>query len=288
MDGGALIKLPLKKLAVLCTTLSVLALSQTPVIGQTIQQTKQRLGAIAERASESNISTYFFVGKSCRLLFLGTRHTFDPQSPIFKIVDENWEVFSPTLLIVEGGSWKNLVDVGPTIEQQGEMGYLALRGRKGGIDITSFEPPEDDLKIAASRLHSSEDIKLYMLLRMVPQWRNSKTGIDIQSQATKYLGTQMNDKSRPLSISDVDQMVRKLFHQDSDWTQLDATMKINGIESNVIKKVDFTVNAIRNAKLIEAISQSIKEKRRVMIAAGNTHLGALLAELNQLESSCLN
>lgn len=270
------------------STFALLGIALQHVGAQTIQETKQRLGAIAERAADAEISTYFFVGQGCRLLFVGTRHTFDPQAPIFKVLNANLDAFLPNLLVVEGGDWKSVGDAEETIKRQGEMGYLAFSGRQSRTETISFEPSDSDLSVAAKRIHHAEDVKLYLLLRMVPQWRDAKGDGNLQSNANLYLAALAGDKTRPQAIQDVDEMVRKFYRLDSDWRQIDPSMKIHGIESNTLKMVDTTINNIRNANLLEAISKSIREKKRVMVVAGNTHLAALVGQLNQFESSCLN
>lgn len=279
-----------KSLALRWAALSAVAflfISFHHVGAQTVEDVKSRLTAIAEKASSTKISTYFMVGSKCSLLFVGTRHTFDPQAPLFKIIDANLDAFSPTLLIVEGGEWKEAGDAERTIQRQGEMGYLTLRGRQRGIETISFEPTDRFLKIAASRVLNPEDVELYLFLRMVPQWRNSKGERDLLAEAAQYLAALAGSETRLHSIQDVDEMVRKLFRPNSDWREIESNMKIRGIESSLLRSVDMSINSVRNANLLEAISRSIRQGKRVMVAAGDTHLAALFGQLNELESICL-
>lgn len=279
----------LKRLSLRWAALSAVAflnLSFHPVGAQPVEDTERRLSEIAKKAASDKISTYFIVGSKCSLLFIGTHHTFEPQAPLFKIIDADLDAFSPNLLIVEGGEWNDVGDAQRTIQRQGEMGYLSLRGRQRGIETIGFEPSDRYLGIAAGRLHGPEDVKLYMFLRMVPQWRDGKSEADLMAMATQYLAARAGDKTRPLSIQDVDEMVRKLFRLDSDWREFESSTKIHGVESSVLRSVDRSINGIRNANLFEAISRSMRQQKRVMVAVGYTHLAALVGELNELESIC--
>ena len=146
-----------------------------PITGYADQErspaVESRLSHFARRAIDENLSSYHFVGNKCSLLFLGTRHTFDPKSGVIPFFDEGLDVFEPDELLVEGGNWPSIANREDTIRQQGEMGYLSFLARRKNVPVSSFEPDQAEVISFALQIHAPELVKMYLILRMIPQWR---------------------------------------------------------------------------------------------------------------------
>ena len=254
----------------------------------------QKLRALAQTANGVGISTYFLFEGDCALLFVGTEHAFDPSAALFGVLDADWDAFAPQHLIVEGGDWPILADRQAQIRAYGEMGYLSQRARTAGVEVSSFEPTraEEDRRVLDA--DTIDTAKLYFVLRMVPQWRNT-AGLDaVAPKAAEFLSafarrtdvpSALIDR-RPLSIADIDAMTKALYGPTADWRSIDAHLRIDGQSSPALRAVDAKVNALRNDRLFEAIRQAIDRRKRTMVVAGSTHLAALLRRLEDLPGTC--
>lgn len=253
---------------------------------QSPQAIQERLSALSSRAIDIGLSSYFFVGPQCGLLFVGTRHAFDPTTPLFPVLNEQFQTFRPDELIVEGGQWPPMLNREQTIRHQGEMGYLTSLGRQAGLTTSSFEPNQLELVARAAQTHTVEQVKLYMTLRMVPQWRATFGIQALPEHAQSFLAHEPPIDAGPHTPEELDFLVRQGYGSAADWRQIDEHLRIGGTRDATVLAVDTTVNGIRNDALLQAIETTLRKKRRVMVAAGTTHLAALIGRLNGLDALC--
>jgi len=273
---------------------SLLCCAATFARAESITLDVQKVRDLARTAHEAGISTYFLFERDCALLFVGTEHAFDPSAALFGVLDADWDAFAPQHLIVEGGDWPILADREAQIRAYGEMGYLSQRARTAGVEVSSFEPTraEEDRRVLDA--DTIDTAKLYFVLRMLPQWRNT-AGLDaVAPKAAEFLSafarrtdvpSALIDR-RPLSIADIDAMTKALYGPTADWRSIDAHLRIDGQSSPALRAVDAKVNALRNDRLFEAIRQAIDRRKRTMVVAGSTHLAALLRRLEDLPGTC--
>lgn len=253
---------------------------------QSSTELSKSLAPIAEKAADADISSYYFLGKRCSLLFVGTQHSFDPHAPLFKVLDQYLEVFAPQTLILEGGVWRAQPTAVEAARQQSEMGYLAHQARQFGIPSSSFEPSDAELGRLAIAKHGQPLVKLYLLLRMVPQWRAVWGVKAVGQRAQEHLDHDPGLDSAPRNLDEVEAMVRALYGPTANWKLIDANLHVPDSKGNALIEVDATVNRVRNDHLLERIETALLTQKRVMVAAGYTHLAALIPKLNKLEQSC--
>ena len=141
-------------------TLLLLCSWPSPAKAQWSGELDARLAHIAEKAVDAGISSYYFLGKRCSLLFIGTHHSFDPQAPLFGVLEQNIEAFAPQAMIVKGGNWHATPTALEAAQRQGEMGYLTHRAKELGIPVRSFEPSESRLREEAAAKHGPGLTKL--------------------------------------------------------------------------------------------------------------------------------
>jgi hypothetical protein len=261
-----------------------------PISGYADQEsstaTESRLSHFAKRAIDADLSSYFFVGEQCSLLFLGTRHNFDPTSGVFPFIDEGLAAFEPDELLVEGGNWPSIANKEDTIRQQGEMGYLSFLARRKDIPISSFEPNQIALISVATKKHAPELVKMYLILRMIPQWREIYGAPNLPREVNQFIHRDQLPDTGPASWQDLESMVKREYDADSNWQLVDSNLRISGSIGPKVKEVDATINQYRNEKLAELIKASLTRHRRLAVAAGYTHLVALFSQLNALEPIC--
>ncbi len=249
---------------------------------------ENRLSHFARRALDEDLSSYYFVGKKCSLLFLGTRHTFDPKSRVFSFIDEGLDVFVPEEFLVEGGNWPSIANREDTIRQQGEMGYLSFLARRKKLPVSSFEPDQAEVVSLASKVHAPELVKMYLILRMIPQWREIYGTKNLSREVDQFINRARLPSSGPNSWQELELIVRREYGADSNWQLVDSNLRISGVIGSNVKEVDATINRYRNERIAEMIKASLIRNRRLVVAAGSTHLAALFIQLNDFEPICKN
>lgn len=268
---------------VACACLLPIAVYADQVSSPTVES---RLSHFAKRALDEDLSSYYFVGNKCSLLFLGTRHTFDPKSGVFSFIDEGLDVFGPEEFLVEGGNWPSIENREDTIRQQGEMGYLSFLARRRKLPVSSFEPYQAELVSLASKNHEPELVKMYLILRMIPQWREIYGAQNLSREVNQFINRERLPSSAPNTWQELESMVRREYGADSNWQLVDSSLRISGVIGSNVKEVDATINRYRNERLAQMIKASLNRNRRLVVAAGTTHLAALFNQLNDFEPIC--
>lgn len=235
---------------------------------------------LAEQAFQKGVSTLYKEKKSSALLYLGIRHTFDSTDPQIALIEKFFTEFRPTLVLIEGGNWPIAASKSDAIKLYGEMGFTRFLAATGKIESRSFDPHDSTQITEALKYHSPEDVKLYFLLRMVPQFR-AREGLEaVNDRMAKYLTSSYFDLSllantAPKNLQELNEMFILRFGPSVDWRTVDANLSISDKKFKLLLDIDKTVNDFRNNAIEKEIFDAMDKNSRVMILSGYTHLGAL-------------
>lgn len=111
-----------------------------------------------------------FARGSGALLFFGSEHTYDPDHPQVAHLCTLWAEFRPSVAYNEGGDPPAEPTIAAAVAQFGESGLVRHLARRDRVPVASIEPSMarqvDELRGFG---FSDEDIKLFFVLRQVPQ-----------------------------------------------------------------------------------------------------------------------
>lgn len=118
---------------------------------------------------------------------LGARHSYDPNHPQFKEINQYWKKFlsEPNLInsivLIEGGERPRSKTIKKAITSNGEAGYMTYLGWKAGIKTISPEPNESVEIKKLRKKFSQDEIMYYYFARMAAQWQRSDRSFDFDS-----------------------------------------------------------------------------------------------------------
>ena len=239
---------------------------------------------LAEEGFQKGVSTLYSEKKSSALLYVGIRHTYESSDPQIALIEKFFAEFRPTLVLIEGGNWPVAASKSDAIKRYGEMGFLRFLAASEKLESRSFDT---DLHIEiteALKYHSPEDVKLYFLLRMVPQFR-ARDGFEaVNDRMAEYLnlihtsnsfGLSLPPNTAPKNLQELNEMFILRFGPSVDWRTVDANLSISDKKFKLLLDIDKTVNEFRNNAIEKEIFDAMDKNFRVMILSGYTHLGAL-------------
>ncbi|MBX7230239.1 MAG: hypothetical protein K1X48_11630 [Burkholderiaceae bacterium] len=239
---------------------------------------------LAEQGFQKGVSTIYREKKSSALLYVGIRHTYESSDPQIALIEKFFTEFRPTLVLIEGGNWPVAASKTDAIKLYGEMGFLRFLAASEKLESRSFDT---DLHIEiteALKYHSPEDVKLYFLLRMVPQFR-ARDGLEaVNDRMTEYLnlihtsnsfGLSLPPTTAPKNLQELNEMFILRFGPLVDWRTVDANLSISDKKFKLLLDIDKTVNEFRNNVIEKEIFIAMDKNFRVMILSGYTHLSAL-------------
>ncbi len=248
------------------------------------------VSGLMEKAFEADLSSYYDEKNSSALLFLGDEHTFNPELPRIAMIEKMFTAFRPTLLIVEGGNWPVAQSGSEAVRKYSELGFTRYLAAQHNVRVQSFDPDNPALVSHALKLHSASEVKLYLALRLVPQWRATGTNESLQQKMDAFLhpknslanfGADMSADTKPGNIAELDALVRANFGADIDWRQADAHAGIAGRKFEPLLATDKTINNMRNLALRTSIIDAMRAGNRGLVMTGETHLSATLQTLMQ-------
>jgi hypothetical protein len=246
------------------------------------------VSSLAEQAFDAGVSTYYDEKDSSALLHVGDEHTFNPDSPQIVVIEKLFTAFQPTLVIVEGGNWPLASSAREAVSKFSEMGFVRYLAAQHNIQVRSFEPDNAAQVSFALQSHSALDVKRYLALRMVPQWRSTQTDEVLRKTMNGFLspanskgnfGAGMPTNAEPRSVEELDSLVRRDFGPSLDWRNADAHAGIDGLQFEQLVAIDRTINGLRNTALINCVVDAMRSGQRVFLVTGVTHLSAAMQPL---------
>lgn len=248
------------------------------------------VSGLMEKAYDADLSTYYDEKNSSAVLFLGGEHTFNPELPRIAVIEKLFVAFRPTLLIVEGGDWPVAQSGNEAVRKYSELGFARYLAAQHHVRAQSFDPDNAALVRFALKAHSATDVKLYLAMRLVPQWRATGTDETMRQKMEDFLnpknsltnfGPAMPGNSKPVNVLELDALMRSDFGADIDWRQADAHAGIAGRKFDRLLATDKTINNFRNLALRNSIVEAMRANNRVMVITGVSHLAATLQPLMQ-------
>jgi hypothetical protein len=242
---------------------------------------------LAEEFSHQGLGVIYKVKKNAALLYLGTRHTFDPEDDQIEAIEKFLAEFRPTLVVVEGGDWPLAADKTQAIRKYGEFGFARFLAGQKNIRWKSFEPTLDDEMAEVLKQHTPTEAKLYYALRLVPQWVATDSG-NIEQNMAAFLapekslanfGKHFPPDTKPRTVAELAEVCQTQFPELKDWRKIGFQYTEIGKKTSVFHKVQKTSSAMRNRAIEAEIFAAMAKGERVMVLAGINHLGGTVSSV---------
>ena len=237
-------------------------------------------------AQRYNISAYYLDEKGVGLAYIGTRHTFDPENSQIEGIERFFQRFKPTLVLLEGGDWPVAESKEQSIRRYGEIGFTRYLAARANVKTQSADPLTADEYNAVLKRHTPSEAKLYYALRFVPQWSKQETGLTLEENLARFLGTtnftQFSSVSAdvsPRNIKELELLCSKLIPDLKDWRTVQFDLSFDGGKNSILTEVDRTASAFRNAHIEQKIIEGLQHGERVFVISGVTHLAKILPQL---------
>jgi hypothetical protein len=189
-----------------------------------------------------------------KLVFIGARHSNDPQNQQFKTIKNRWYKFlkdtkdEQKVVVTEGGEIPELSyqaeNESNAIQKFGEPGFTQLLAEAADTTVVSSEP---DAKVEIDTLlktYSREEIIVLYFSNIVFQWQRSQSKMDLDTYIHIFLWGYFGRpewKDFDFSPSNLRVIFKKATGKDFDENDKDTLYKlmeptdnnISGVSSNV-------------------------------------------------------
>lgn len=211
-----------------------------------------------------------------RLLYIGTRHFFDPQDPQAELIETVWREFRPTLAFNEGGNPPTLDSAAEAVARHGEPGLVRYLAARDGVPVRNIEPPES--AIAADMVQAGyrpEEVKLFLALLAYDTYRRARS----DEAPDEFIARVLRVESRtadlpgpPNTLAELAALYAELFPQRPDWREVPSEWFAPTHTDTLFNRLARRMSQLRDRHMVDLLVGAVRRGERVFGVVGGSHV----------------
>lgn len=214
-------------------------------------------------------------------MIIGTTHTNDVNDLQLVDIENLFYELNPSLILLEGGFWPDSTSQSAAVECCGEMGFIQFLAKKNNVKVSTWEGDTLSEALFILEQFDSESVKVFYVLRQVPQLFNHASLAEATEKMTLLLGDsgfpaqEYQIYSKPHSIEQLDSMLSAIAGKPLSWLDFtkavffDAQLKI--AEFSQFQAIKNRVNEFRDRNAITKLKAALAHNERVVFIGGQLH-----------------
>ena len=213
------------------------------------------------------------------VLVFGAEHVKDPGHPSLIAIRDEFETFSPTVVLCEGRMtgllFPGLMD---PVATYGESGLVRKMAYVDGCRVYTWEPDEETI-VRGLLDQSFDEQQVAMRLILSPYFSNLRFGKP--DDPDSYVEESIRKKSSwPLigdvfsTVAEIDRAWQRYFPNGPDWRDVSDETELPGF----LGQMDS--NLVRDRHLFSSICELVGQGEKVFVIAGSSHAVKLENAIN--------
>jgi len=215
------------------------------------------------------------IGKGA-LLYFGARHNYDPKNAQVAQIEKLWKEFRPTVAYHESTGTSLSKTVDEAVSKSGESGLVRFLAAQGKVPVFSLEPNRNDEVAMMLKTYTPEQIKLFFVLRQVPQFRERKTDETLETFMTTFLSNVSRiaglESAPPNTIAELDKSALWLSPQLKDWRTADRSWSDPVASQAYTNQIARLSSEFRDLHMVKLLIDKVKQGERVFAVVGGSHV----------------
>lgn len=226
---------------------------------------------------------YYIKNTTQELMYLGTRHCYDPKDEEFEIIRKAWNEFyernkgKDIIVIIEGGVRQVEKSEEEAIIKGGEMAFIVYLASQDGVSADCFEPTRGEVFGELEKIHTREKIFYQRMAQVVLQWN---TLTEKPSSFEKYIGYFIEKDKRESDWNDFDFSLENLYKIhftlfDTDFNSSDRQFFYNIInpaqKNTVINQISRDEDVVRDTAIVKGIISEWEKGKSIFVVYGSGH-----------------
>lgn len=210
------------------------------------------------------------------LLYVGTRHTFDPADPQIQTLTRLWKEFRPTIAFHEGASLPVRHTIESAVAELGEPGLVRWLGERDAVPVRSLEPPAGEEIAHLARFYPLDRLKLFYVLRQVPQFERSRSPEPLERRVQDRLWDLTAVPllaGPPHTLDDLAEMCAREFPELRSWREVPAAwfdpVPSDGVYTHAVSR---RLNRFRDLHMMRVLLEAVGRGERVLAVVGGSHV----------------
>ena len=213
-----------------------------------------------------------------KLLYFGSRHSFDPNDPQLDTLAHKFKQFAPDIVITEAFPEKfdYSLNKQEAIKTNGEFGLIWKIVEEQNIPICSIEPTrEKEVEYLKQQEWPDSQLILYYTLKQVAQSHDQQHSLDFSILVPKYLATlkQRFDLNGPTTLEAFEKAVLSLLPNVKDWQSISQQYFYPGPQDPeyFTNRISTDSNIFRDNHHVKVITEAVQEGQKVFVLVGSAH-----------------
>jgi len=228
--------------------------------------------------------------KNKQLIVIGTEHSRDTLSPMFKAIEDTFYHFKPQVIINEGGNlYKTYPSRNNAINKSGELGLEKFLADKAGIKTLNGDEPDklefDELTAAYSK---DEALLFFASERFIFPYAFGQYSGELEAVydsvfIKKYLdkeGVRLSPEEKKFSY--YTKIYKQYFHQDFSLDNINQLYFTPFSRKHHFNDITRKSKELRDQYLLKQIAETLKHHDRVLVVFGGWHVLAIEPALKQV------
>lgn len=213
-----------------------------------------------------------------KLLYFGSRHSFDPDDQQMDTLAYLFHKFQPEVVFTEAYPEKFDYSLSKqeAIRAYGEFGLIWKLSDKQNIPIHTIEPARvKEIEYLKHQGWSDAQLIIYFTLKQIAQSQGQQHSLDFAVLIPRYLASlkQRFDLNGPLTLETFEKFVQLLLPEVKNWQSIPQQFFYPGPQNPeyFTNKISTDSNNFRDKHHIVVITEAVKKGRQVFVMAGSAH-----------------
>ena len=213
-----------------------------------------------------------------RLVYFGSRHSYDPNDPQRQWIEDLWQQVGPTIALNEGGDPPTEPSAEEAVGRHGEPGLVRHLAAHDDTPVRSLEPSQEaEINHLCARFDSNL-VTLFLVLRYYASYRQThppEAAESLLQDVLPYLGGFSALSEGPKTPETFRASMAHRFPDLKDWRDFPASM-LDPVrrdqpwkETNEISRA---TSEFRDAHMVELLVSLVERGERVFAVVGASHV----------------
>ena len=215
-----------------------------------------------------------------RLLYFGSKHTYDPNDPEIAEMEKFWLKLKPEIAFFEGADPENTPPAVKTREEilrGGEPSFVLFLASRDHVPVKTLEPSRGNEVALLLETYSPEQVKVFYVLRQIPEFKSGQHNETIDAYTRNVLGwlsLTPELKGIPRTIAELQTSTCRLFPQLTDWRDVPQTWFDPAVSPSVtyLNDISRQLSEFRDRHMLTLLAEQLRQGKRVFAAVGASHV----------------
>ena len=213
-----------------------------------------------------------------RLVYFGAKHVFGSDDPQLAHIERLWAKSKPEVAFFEGADPETTPTAAKSrAEVTGESGLVVFLAARDRVPVRTLEPAQKDEIALLLERYSPEEVKVFYVLRLIPQFRSGKHDESVETYTKNILGwlsSKPELKGAPRTVAELKASAARLLPKLADWRDVPQEWfdPVPSPPPTYLNDVSRRLSEFRDRHMLTLLAEQVAQGKRVFAVVGASHV----------------